>query len=609
MYFTFKEMLKSHMPKTFIELNEIGALDEKYLSMMFIDFFVELLPTKLLLPMLDAYLLEGVKVLYRYGIALITGYKTSIKSHEYHSAKEFWLSIKSDSFTASNFNPLICKLLNMEEVLPMVDQFVVFEHSANTQEFLSSSIAIRSLAYDLDRSLLAKTIKPLPISRSSLDNLEKVAVLQAPKDLPSQRKSMMYSSSSPFNSNGSGSGSGNDSPNGNGREMSSIDNVRRHSMLLSLGKTSPLSVTGSVGYSPTNTGPLTPPGTSGTIGSNRPHSFHRSYTTGSMNMTNTNTNTTPEPTNNNHNHHTNNKPTKPSVHFSDILTNDNKDSIVPITNDDFLLPNDNNNNDNDDNSDNSDSDSDKIPIEELIIIKDSILTNLLSTSHIFTTSTTILKLLDCLPTAVLTNYYGLSIIYQSEFHGNQLTTLYHTITSLEPIIILIQLASPYDHIVLGGLCSASLTPVNNQSKGQGSLARVFRLNMSTKDEDKVYSWVGIADSECNSECNDDKKAARQHLCIANSQSITFGLSMSHMTSALRLDSDLNMVYTGPSDTYGNPPLLLPHHVMSNGEEKDKEDKESKINTETYSYPIQQIEVICGNLSKQRRDEKNKKQQQ
>eukprot|EP01035_Chromulina_nebulosa_P008085 gene8085-10944_t len=83
--FAFKEMVKAYLPKTYLSLTTIGALDEKYLNLMFVDFFVEILPENLVLRIVDAYLLEGVKVLYRFGLGLIKGYKSLIKTGKYET--------------------------------------------------------------------------------------------------------------------------------------------------------------------------------------------------------------------------------------------------------------------------------------------------------------------------------------------------------------------------------------------------------------------------------------------------------------------------------------------------------------------------------------------
>jgi hypothetical protein len=47
------------MPKTHASLKTIGALEDKYLSVLFVDFFAEICPPHLLLPLLDSYLFEG----------------------------------------------------------------------------------------------------------------------------------------------------------------------------------------------------------------------------------------------------------------------------------------------------------------------------------------------------------------------------------------------------------------------------------------------------------------------------------------------------------------------------------------------------------------------
>lgn len=46
------------MPKTHAVLNGISGLDDKYLNLMFMDFFKTLLPMEDVLRIMDAYLLE-----------------------------------------------------------------------------------------------------------------------------------------------------------------------------------------------------------------------------------------------------------------------------------------------------------------------------------------------------------------------------------------------------------------------------------------------------------------------------------------------------------------------------------------------------------------------
>lgn len=170
------------MPNTFSALKTIGALDDKYLGMMFVDYFVELLPAHILLPTLDAYFLEGVKVLYRFSLALIAGYKTAIKAGDFSTAKDFWLTVKSDAFAVTSFNGdvLIMKAIAFDEVLPTVDQFVVFEHARN-QDFLSGA-DIKIKAYDKSRSGFQKMMKSMKISRNHIESLKNQALKFEPEE-------------------------------------------------------------------------------------------------------------------------------------------------------------------------------------------------------------------------------------------------------------------------------------------------------------------------------------------------------------------------------------------------------------------------------------------
>ena len=43
---------------------------------------------------MDGYLIDGVKTLYRYGLALLKMFKKQIKSNTYRSGAEFWDAMK-----------------------------------------------------------------------------------------------------------------------------------------------------------------------------------------------------------------------------------------------------------------------------------------------------------------------------------------------------------------------------------------------------------------------------------------------------------------------------------------------------------------------------------
>jgi hypothetical protein len=56
------------MPKTHAVLNGISGLDDKYLNLMFMDFFKTLLPMEDVLRIMDAYLLEVRRKVFLNGI-------------------------------------------------------------------------------------------------------------------------------------------------------------------------------------------------------------------------------------------------------------------------------------------------------------------------------------------------------------------------------------------------------------------------------------------------------------------------------------------------------------------------------------------------------------
>lgn len=93
--YTFKACLKEFMPKTYHVLHEMGGLDYEYLNLMFVDLFRELVMEEHVLTIMDAYLLEGWRVLLRYALAFIKIHKSLIKSKRFKRGKELWAYLRS----------------------------------------------------------------------------------------------------------------------------------------------------------------------------------------------------------------------------------------------------------------------------------------------------------------------------------------------------------------------------------------------------------------------------------------------------------------------------------------------------------------------------------
>jgi hypothetical protein len=107
--------------QTYTVLDGIGALTDSFLNLILVDMMTPLLlpeqvdkivsllrcdvlphPPSLphpplfsralvsAMPQMDGYLIDGVKTLYRYGLALLKMFKKEIKSNAYKSGADFW---------------------------------------------------------------------------------------------------------------------------------------------------------------------------------------------------------------------------------------------------------------------------------------------------------------------------------------------------------------------------------------------------------------------------------------------------------------------------------------------------------------------------------------
>lgn len=91
---TFKELIKRFMIQTYTVLDGIGALADRYLNIILVDMMTPILQPEQVDKIMDGYLIDGVKTLYRYGLALLKMFKKQIKSNTYKSGAEFWDAMK-----------------------------------------------------------------------------------------------------------------------------------------------------------------------------------------------------------------------------------------------------------------------------------------------------------------------------------------------------------------------------------------------------------------------------------------------------------------------------------------------------------------------------------
>jgi TLD/Rab-GTPase-TBC domain len=92
--FAFCDVLKKLHKATFEYLDDRGALDD--LAVLFQNFFVTLLPIHHVQRIVDAYTLEGTKVIFRFGVALVVLYKVYAAENllTISTADEWWNGLR-----------------------------------------------------------------------------------------------------------------------------------------------------------------------------------------------------------------------------------------------------------------------------------------------------------------------------------------------------------------------------------------------------------------------------------------------------------------------------------------------------------------------------------
>jgi hypothetical protein len=241
--FTFRHLLRKFMPKTYDNLSRLGSLDDIYLNLMFVDFFRTLLPRSSIRRMIDCYLLEGDRILYRYALALIKGYKALAKKGVLTNSFQFWHTIQMDAASIVDLNWLSAG----------DDEAGAFAHNIQmsvTYKFLSEDI--HDDAFDMNRSGIQKAYRPMHVSTKTIDALKRRALsemgqmlLHSPLERPllphtraaSERARVLHPAvTSQHCSNDSGSCSS--SPHKHQERFTSSATARKHPPTDSLAKSS-----------------------------------------------------------------------------------------------------------------------------------------------------------------------------------------------------------------------------------------------------------------------------------------------------------------------------------------------------------------------------------
>jgi len=93
---TLRRLLALAMPRTHAVLIEMDALSNESLAFIFVAIFYPLLRTEHADRVLDCFLLEGEKILFRFALAFFSLYKKRIKDRLWPTGEIFWLYVQSD---------------------------------------------------------------------------------------------------------------------------------------------------------------------------------------------------------------------------------------------------------------------------------------------------------------------------------------------------------------------------------------------------------------------------------------------------------------------------------------------------------------------------------
>ena len=105
--FSFQDLVEVIMPVTYQHLMAIKALNDEFLNHIFVGLFFSLMPKQHAYRILDSFLIEGGKILYRYGVALIAMFKRLIKSDHFRTGEQFWTHVSTVCHSESfNFEDL-----------------------------------------------------------------------------------------------------------------------------------------------------------------------------------------------------------------------------------------------------------------------------------------------------------------------------------------------------------------------------------------------------------------------------------------------------------------------------------------------------------------------
>lgn len=162
-----RQILEKNATKTSQLLRQYNALDDHHLNHIFFSFFKHLLPPACVLRILDAYLMEGTRALYRYAAAFILEQKQHIKGNQYTSGDDFWgfLMKRKETMTSAVFQSIHNQAYEAELGLGSMFGVIKLDVSVATVVRLTAAIKIANKpglgAGDAEENELEELPKPI----------------------------------------------------------------------------------------------------------------------------------------------------------------------------------------------------------------------------------------------------------------------------------------------------------------------------------------------------------------------------------------------------------------------------------------------------------------
>lgn len=90
----FRDLVIQQLKNEASAFQKIGVLQEDSLNEMFAQFYINLLPECYIQHLIDNYLLDGIKVLYKFGLAILKRNKDILQNVDINTSQKFWREVR-----------------------------------------------------------------------------------------------------------------------------------------------------------------------------------------------------------------------------------------------------------------------------------------------------------------------------------------------------------------------------------------------------------------------------------------------------------------------------------------------------------------------------------